>query len=239
MADYLLAGEEMAPEGNTQSLDFERVVNAYSIATTKAQLVQQGILEEEEIELTETASSSYGSGYDSVKKRHARASAHHAEHHHLHTPSGKVFVRWLLTLGTGLVCGLVAILILFCVQKIGGFRAERLNRQLQWASGNAVEAEIEAFYTVTRAFDRYARTFKIPGVFFEYAAFNLLLALASSVMCLVWAPLAIGSGIPEVKAYLNGVCVPSFADLHVFAAKIVATVLAVSSGLIVGPEGPL
>jgi len=34
---------------------------------------------------------------------------------------------------------------------------------------------------------------------------NLILALASSMLCVYWMPSAAGSGIPEVKVYLNGV----------------------------------
>lgn len=75
--------------------------------------------------------------------------------------------------------------------------------------------------------------------FLEYTLINLSLALASSAICLWFAPLAVGSGLPEVKAYLNGVCVPRFAKFNVFLAKIFATILSVTSGLIVGPEGPL
>lgn len=41
--------------------------------------------------------------------------------------------------------------------------------------------------------------------FFEYAGCNLVLAAASAALCAYIAPSAAGSGIPEVKAYLNGV----------------------------------
>lgn len=37
----------------------------------------------------------------------------------------------------------------------------------------------------------------------------MILAIAAAVLCAYVAPAAAGSGIPEVKAYLNGVDAPS------------------------------
>lgn len=54
------------------------------------------------------------------------------------------------------------------------------------------------------------------------------------MMCLKLAPEAIGSGIPEVKAYLNGVRVKKFSSWSCFFVKIIATILSVSSGLGIG-----
>lgn len=42
-----------------------------------------------------------------------------------------------------------------------------------------------------------------------YAGCNLILAIAAAALCAYIAPAAAGSGIPEVKAYLNGVDAPS------------------------------
>lgn len=41
--------------------------------------------------------------------------------------------------------------------------------------------------------------------FVTYASCNLVLAIAASVLCAFIAPAAAGSGVPEVKAYLNGI----------------------------------
>lgn len=41
--------------------------------------------------------------------------------------------------------------------------------------------------------------------FFVYGGCNLVLAAAAAAICAYIAPAAAGSGIPEVKAYLNGV----------------------------------
>ena len=41
--------------------------------------------------------------------------------------------------------------------------------------------------------------------FAAYAGCNVVLAVCAAVLCAFIAPAAAGSGIPEVKAYLNGV----------------------------------
>lgn len=41
--------------------------------------------------------------------------------------------------------------------------------------------------------------------FFTYAGCNMILAGTAAAICAYIAPAAAGSGIPEVKAYLNGV----------------------------------
>ena len=42
-----------------------------------------------------------------------------------------------------------------------------------------------------------------------YVCCNMILAIAAAALCAYIAPAAAGSGIPEVKAYLNGVDAPS------------------------------
>ena len=60
----------------------------------------------------------------------------------------------------------------------------------------------------------------------------------SCLLCVSWVPSAAGSGIPDVKAYLNGVrSMQRLAYLPLFFVKIVGTVLSVSCLLSVGQEG--
>ena len=78
-------------------------------------------------------------------------------------------------------------------------------------------------------------------VFAGYCLLSLLLADAAAALCLYWPgiPEAIGSGIPEVKAYLNGVRVKKFNSPGLFFVKMVGSVLSVGSSMAVGMEGPL
>lgn len=122
--------------------------------------------------------------------------------------------RWILTIITGLMTGVIAIAIVSATQRIESWRSDQLDslwksNQLSWI------------------------------IFAIFASVNLSLALLSSLLCLLFAPQAIGSGIPEVKAYLNGVRVHRFTDVRLFVVKILGTILSVPSGLVIGPEGPL
>ncbi len=52
-------------------------------------------------------------------------------------------------------------------------------------------------------------------------------------------PVAVGSGIPMIKAYLNGINVPKVLRVGTFFRKILGVVCSVAGGLPVGKEGPM
>lgn len=56
--------------------------------------------------------------------------------------------------------------------------------------------------------------------FFVFTVTNLLLTLFASVITAFVAPAAAGSGIPEVKAYLNGVDAPEIFSLRTLLVKV-------------------
>ncbi|KAK8679233.1 hypothetical protein V6N13_144695 [Hibiscus sabdariffa] len=68
---------------------------------------------------------------------------------------------------------------------------------------------------------------------------NLGLTLFAAIITAFIAPAAAGSGIPEVKAYLNGVDAPGIISLRTCIVKIMGSVSAVSSSLLVGKAGPM
>jgi H+/Cl- antiporter ClcA len=78
-------------------------------------------------------------------------------------------------------------------------------------------------------------------VFGWYLLISLLLADTASFLCLYYPGIteAIGSGIPEVKSYLNGIRVKKFNNSTLLLVKMVGSVLSVGSSMAVGMEGPL
>ena len=52
-------------------------------------------------------------------------------------------------------------------------------------------------------------------------------------------PLAAGSGIPEIKCYLNGVKVPNVVRFRTLVTKATGVLFSVAGGLFVGKEGPM
>ena len=51
--------------------------------------------------------------------------------------------------------------------------------------------------------------------------------------------MAAGSGIPEIKCYLNGVKVPHVTRLGTLIAKAIGVLFSVAGGFLVGKEGPM
>ena len=136
---------------------------------------------------------------------------------HNHTQqdfSGRSITRWCLTLLTGLLTGSVSIFIVTITDRIQTWRSTLMDSL--WHSHKLNSS-----------------------IFTLYVCINLTLAMMSAILCIWLAPEAVGSGIPEVKAYLNGVRVKKFTSLRLLLVKIVGTILSISSGLVIGPEGPL
>ena len=69
-------------------------------------------------------------------------------------------------------------------------------------------------------------------------AFNVAFVFVAS-LCVFAEPCAAGSGIPEIKCYLNGVKVPKVVRLKTLVAKAVGVLFSVAGGLFCGKEGPM
>jgi chloride channel 7 len=78
----------------------------------------------------------------------------------------------------------------------------------------------------------------VASSFLFFAFVNVALAFSASAVTALYAPAAAGSGIGDVKAYLNGVDVPGMCLARTLAAKVAGSAGAVAGGLAVGKEGP-
>ena len=74
-----------------------------------------------------------------------------------------------------------------------------------------------------------------------YLAFSLVNTLFICVAaCLTyWAPMAVTSGLPPLKAFLNGVDIPDLLSLRTLIAKTVGVTFVVATGIPLGREGPM
>lgn len=77
------------------------------------------------------------------------------------------------------------------------------------------------------------------GNFLINLCFACVYGFTSAWMVKRLAPHAAGSGIPEIKAVLNGCVMRGFFSAWTFVVKIVGLVLSVSAGLNLGKEGPV
>ncbi|XP_050212682.1 putative chloride channel-like protein CLC-g isoform X2 [Mercurialis annua] len=75
--------------------------------------------------------------------------------------------------------------------------------------------------------------------FLVFSLSNFILTLFASIITASVAPAAAGSGIPEVKAYLNGVDAPGIFSFRTLVVKIIGSITAVSSSLHIGKAGPM
>ncbi|XP_010682061.2 chloride channel protein CLC-c [Beta vulgaris subsp. vulgaris] len=124
-----------------------------------------------------------------------------------------IFFKWTMALLIGLCTGLIGFCNNIGVENIAGFKfLQTIN---------------------------YVRQEKYVNGFTYFAGCNLLLATVTAALCAYIAPAAAGSGIPEVKAYLNGVDAHSILAPSTLFVKIIGSILGVAAGFVVGKEGPM
>uniref|UniRef100_A0A665U883 Chloride channel protein n=1 Tax=Echeneis naucrates TaxID=173247 RepID=A0A665U883_ECHNA len=75
--------------------------------------------------------------------------------------------------------------------------------------------------------------------FLMYIFWALLFSFLAVALVRAFAPYACGSGIPEIKTILSGFIIRGYLGKWTLMIKIITLVLAVSSGLSLGKEGPL
>ncbi|KAK7292026.1 hypothetical protein RIF29_07651 [Crotalaria pallida] len=124
-----------------------------------------------------------------------------------------ILMKWLLCLIIGLIVSLIGFCNNLAVENLAGIK-----------------------FVITSNMMLERRFILAFGVFF---ASNLGLTLFSSIITALIAPAATGSGIPEVKAYLNGVDAPGIFTFRTLLVKIIGSITAVSSSLHIGKAGPM
>ncbi|XP_014509989.1 chloride channel protein CLC-b [Vigna radiata var. radiata] len=124
-----------------------------------------------------------------------------------------IFWKWALAFLVGLLTGVIATLINLAIENIAGYKLLAVVKFIQK--------------------ERY-----LTG-FLYFTGANFILTFVASILCVCFAPTAAGPGIPEIKAYLNGVDTPNMYGATTLFVKIIGSIGAVSAGLDLGKEGPL
>ncbi|OVA09506.1 CBS domain [Macleaya cordata] len=122
-----------------------------------------------------------------------------------------VFLKWTLAFLVGLLTGVIASLINLAIENIAGFKLLAVAR-----------------YVKEESCDCRLRFVLI-----------MVDAAVAAVLVVGFAPTAAGPGIPEIKAYLNGVDTPNMYGASTLIVKIFGSIGAVAAGLDLGKEGPL
>ncbi|XP_042209017.1 H(+)/Cl(-) exchange transporter 7-like isoform X2 [Homarus americanus] len=129
----------------------------------------------------------------------------------------KDVARWLVVLLTAVLTALVACVIDMAIECLSGYKYTWLKQYTDY--GVATNLMI------------------IP--FLLWAAMNIGPTLLAAFLGSYIEPVAAGSGIPQVKCYLNGVKVPRVVRIKTLVSKALGVIMSVLGGLAVGKEGPM
>uniref|UniRef100_UPI0037E94EED H(+)/Cl(-) exchange transporter 6 n=1 Tax=Semicossyphus pulcher TaxID=241346 RepID=UPI0037E94EED len=125
-------------------------------------------------------------------------------------------VRWLMVFAIGVTVGLVGLFVDFFV---------RLFTKIK-------------FTLVSDSIEKCTDKGCLALSLLELLSFNMTFVFIASMLVLI-EPVAAGSGIPEIKSYLNGVKIPGIVRLRTFLCKATGVLFSVAGGLFVGKEGPM
>ncbi|XP_013862373.1 H(+)/Cl(-) exchange transporter 7 [Austrofundulus limnaeus] len=125
--------------------------------------------------------------------------------------------RWVVCGIIGIVTGLIACLIDIAVEELAGLK-----------------------YKVIR--DNIIQFTEAGGLSISlilWAVLNCAFVMLGAIMVACFEPIAGGSGIPQIKCYLNGVKIPRVVRLKTLVVKVFGVICSVVGGLAVGKEGPM
>ena len=122
-------------------------------------------------------------------------------------------MKWFLCILIGLLLGLLA-----------------------FSVDSAIEKALDWKYDTITGLISCSQDFFIPLATLIFIS-GILACIAGSLVSFV-EPLAAGSGIPEMKTYLNGLHMDGLMCIRTLLAKLVGVIFSISAGLVAGKEGP-
>ncbi|XP_078498334.1 H(+)/Cl(-) exchange transporter 6 [Lissotriton helveticus] len=125
-------------------------------------------------------------------------------------------IKWFMVFGIGVCTGLVGLFVDFFVRLFSGLKFRLVQSSVEECSEKGC----------------------LALSLLELLGFNLTFVFFASLFVLI-QPVAAGSGIPEIKCYLNGVKVPGVVRLRTLVCKALGVLFSVAGGLFVGKEGPM
>lgn len=158
--------------------------------------------------------------------------------------------QWLLTLIIGVVQGIVAFLCNILSKKLSDVKFEHVYGLLE-SSGNEENGNEQN--TNDDLYNLYSKQDGDENVvnenpslisllnhspFLVFLMYNLFYASIAAFFVYL-EPLAAGSGIPEVKCFLNGIALPGVVEMKTLVCKVIGVAFAVSASFPLGKEGPM
>ena len=94
------------------------------------------------------------------------------------------------------------------------------------------------YKTLQDLYDRAYLTGEYHKPFLFGTLWNTVFSFVAGIAIFI-SPVAQGSGIPQIKCYLNGIKVPKVVRIKTFICKTVGVIMSVVAGFPVGKEGPM
>lgn len=129
----------------------------------------------------------------------------------------KSLARWMIFLLIGMLTALIACVIDITIEELSSIKYKHFKKYVdQCISENCLY---------------------IPYLVLVIS--NMVPVVIGSLLVAYIEPTAAGSGIPQVKCYLNGVKIPRVVRIKTLFVKVVGVITSVVGGLAVGKEGPM
>ncbi|MBN3313613.1 CLCN7 protein, partial [Atractosteus spatula] len=125
--------------------------------------------------------------------------------------------RWVVCALIGILTGLIACFIDIVVENLAGVK----------------------YRVVKHSIEKFTEAGGLSISLLLWAALNSAFIMVGSCIVAYFEPIAAGSGIPQIKCYLNGVKVPRVVRLKTLVVKVCGVICSVAGGLAVGKEGPM
>eukprot|EP00978_Attheya_sp_CCMP212_P032602 scaffold128088_cov41-Attheya_sp.AAC.3 len=170
------------------------------------------------------------------------------------TGKKKSFKRWLLTFFIGVIQAFIAFSCNICTKNLSKLKFDTVYSLLQASAHSSDESSAAA----TAGDDLFqgdsngdqtgnadgtdagatARSSFGGSAFLAYIFYQTLFAAIASLFVYL-EPVSGGSGIPEIKCFLNGIDLPRVVRIKTLICKVVGVTFSVAAGLPVGKEGPM
>lgn len=125
--------------------------------------------------------------------------------------------RWVICGLIGFLTGLIACFIDIVVEKLAGVK----------------------YFAVKQSIEKFTEMGGLSISLLLWAVLNSAFVMVGGICVAFIEPIASGSGIPQIKCYLNGVKVPRVVRLKTLVVKVIGVICSVAGGLAVGKEGPM
>ncbi|KAL0110500.1 hypothetical protein PUN28_013839 [Cardiocondyla obscurior] len=129
----------------------------------------------------------------------------------------KNFSRWFIFLLIGICTALVACFVDILIEELSSLKYGSLKKYVD-------ECVIEGCLWLP---------------YIMWVLLNVIPVLIGAILVSYIEPVAAGSGIPQVKCYLNGIKIPRVVRIKTLAVKTIGVICTVVGGLAGGKEGPM